>query len=91
MSSPEGSPSQSATQITAFGPGKVILLGEHGVVYGHPALAGAISRGMRAWGVPAESTSLEIPEGVNASQQEALVHFYHVHTQTLTDCSTCHR
>jgi mevalonate kinase len=60
------------TQITAFGPGKVILLGEHGVVYGHPALAGAISRGMRAWGVPAESTSLEIPEGVNASQQEAL-------------------
>ena len=60
------------TQITSFGPGKVILLGEHGVVYGHPALAAAISRGMRAWGVPAESTSIEIPDGVSESQQEAL-------------------
>ncbi len=40
----------SRRSITAFGPGKVILLGEHGVVYGHPALAAAISRGIRAWG-----------------------------------------
>ena len=59
-------------QITAFGPGKVILLGEHGVVYGHPALAAALSRGMRAWGVPAASTTLEIPEGVAADHVGAL-------------------
>ncbi len=59
-------------QITAFGPGKVILLGEHGVVYGHPALAAALSRGMRAWGVPAASTTLEIPEGIAADHVAAL-------------------
>lgn len=64
-------PTRSA-QITAFGPGKVILLGEHGVVYGYPALAAAISRGMRAWGEPAESTTLEIPQGVSVEHQQAL-------------------
>ncbi len=65
-------PKSPLSQITAFGPGKVILLGEHGVVYGHPALAAAISRGMRAWGVPAAATSLEIPEGVSPEHQAAL-------------------
>ena len=33
--------------MTAMGFGKVILLGEHAVVHGHPALAGAIDRGVR--------------------------------------------
>ncbi len=59
-------------QRSAFGPGKVILLGEHGVVYGHPALAAPISRGMRAYGEPAEATQLEIPQGLSAEHQASL-------------------
>jgi mevalonate kinase len=50
----------------------VILLGEHGVVYGHPALAAPISRGVRAWAEPAATTSLELPEALSAAQQEVL-------------------
>lgn len=33
-------------------PGKVILLGEHAVVYGHPALCGALARGVSVQGIP---------------------------------------
>jgi mevalonate kinase len=43
-----------------FGHGKVILIGEHGVVHGHPALAAGISAGVRAQAI-AGSGRLEAP------------------------------
>lgn len=57
---------------TSFGPGKVILLGEHGVVYGQPALAGPLSRGVRAWSEPDQATTLELPPALTPTQREAL-------------------
>ena len=59
-------------RVTAFGPGKIILLGEHGVVYGHPALAAPISRGVRAWAEPHQATQLELPEGLSDAHRDAL-------------------
>lgn len=58
--------------LTAFGPGKVILLGEHGVVYGQPALAAPISRGVRAWAVPAAKCGVELPRGLKPDHARAL-------------------
>ena len=61
-------------RVTAFGPGKIILLGEHGVVYGHPALAAPISRGVRAWAEPHGTTQLELPDGLSDAQREQASH-----------------
>ena len=47
--------------ITATAPGKVILLGEHAVVYGHPALAGALAGGVTVEAAPGDGW-LRVPE-----------------------------
>ena len=46
----------------AFGGGKVILLGEHSVVHGRPALAAGLSRGVHASAEAAERDELVLPD-----------------------------
>ncbi len=48
--------------MTSRGHGKVILLGEHAVVYGKPAIAGALARGVTATAERSDrATSLTVP------------------------------
>ncbi|MCY1021515.1 mevalonate kinase [Pyxidicoccus sp. MSG2] len=58
--------------LTAFGAGKVILLGEHSVVYGHPALAGPLSQGVTARGGPAKQCQLSLPSNLSRPQRAQL-------------------
>ena len=63
--------SSSDAELTAFGPGKVIILGEHAAVYGQPVLAGAVSRGVTARALPGQ-TGIETAFPLSPVQNDAL-------------------
>lgn len=65
-------PAAKARELRAFGPGKVILFGEHGVVYGHPALAAPLSAGVTASAEPWKRCELVAPKGASAKQRALL-------------------
>ncbi len=64
--------SQGSASFTAFGAGKVILLGEHAVVYGEPALAAPISRGIFASVKRGPASSVAMPAGLSGAQRGQL-------------------
>lgn len=58
------SPSESKTMPIASAPAKVILFGEHAVVYGEPSLAGAIDKRIFVTAGKSEGKNIDISSGV---------------------------
>jgi mevalonate kinase len=59
-------------ELRAFAPGKVIVLGEHAAVYGHPALAAPLSRGVHAIAVRSKLCEVVAPAGLSEAQAATL-------------------
>ena len=67
-----------APRLRAFGPGKVILLGEHAVVYGMEAVAVPLSFGVQAQAIPAAACSLRLPLGLRGPRRHQLLRAFSV-------------
>lgn len=69
-----GAPGESP--LVAFGPGKVILLGEHSVVFGYPALAGPLTWGVSARGLPSGKTRLKVSGALKGAGRKLLMNAF---------------